>query len=220
MGSYFLFLPKLAIASELIRPLNAQEQNVILTKHLWNPSCPVPLSRLRVVTIKYYDFRGQIQTQGQLVVLDSLAQASQKIFAALFQRHFEIAKIRPTSDYNGDDDRSVADDNTSAFNCRPLTGSPKLWSLHAYGAAIDINPIENPYVTYSKHFFRHVPQVMLKAEQPFLARNKHFKGKAENIIDIFQKNGFLIWGGDWYDIQDYQHFQITREQAIELAQDK
>ncbi|MDG5473993.1 M15 family metallopeptidase, partial [Jeotgalibacillus sp. ET6] len=66
-------------------------------------------------------------------------------FSALFTQRFPIRSMRLVDDFGGDDDQSMAADNTSAFNCRPVAGSNH-WSQHAYGRAVDVNPLENPYI--------------------------------------------------------------------------
>ena len=68
---------------------------------------------------------------------------------ALYRLRFPIRQMRLVDAYGADDHRSMDADNTSAFNCRFVAGSPGVWSEHAYGRAIDVNPVENPYVTAS-----------------------------------------------------------------------
>ena len=80
-----------------------------------------------------------------LIVRDDVAEEVAAIFGRLFRDRFPIRRIRPIDEYDGDDFTSIEADNTSAFNCRAATGSSE-WSHHAYGLAIDLNPLENPYV--------------------------------------------------------------------------
>ena len=110
----------------------------------WRPGCPVPLERLRRVTLSHWDFAGKARS-GVLIVRDDVAEEVVMVFGQLFRERFPIRRIRPVDEYDGDDFTSIEADNTSAFNCRAATGSSE-WSHHAYGLAIDLNPLENPYV--------------------------------------------------------------------------
>jgi hypothetical protein len=105
--------------------------------------------------------------------------------------------------YGADDHRSMNADNTSAFNCRFVAGTTR-WSEHAYGRAIDINPIENPYVTPSGH-------VSPPAGEAFTDRSRHAKGMihhGDRAWHAFRDVGWK-WGGDWSGAKDYQHFSVT-----------
>ncbi|HZK59244.1 MAG TPA: M15 family metallopeptidase, partial [Cryobacterium sp.] len=110
----------------------------------WRPGCPVPLEDLRLVTVDVIDFDGAVQT-GELVVHADSAEAMVSVFSVLFAERFPIRQMRLVDEFGADDSASMAADNTSAFNCRAITGGTA-WSEHAYGRAIDINPVENPYV--------------------------------------------------------------------------
>jgi hypothetical protein len=104
------------------------------------------------------------------------------------------------SNYHGSDFASIEADNTSAFNCRPVDGTNR-WSKHSYGKAIDINPIENPFVTKSGHTSH-------KASKKYLKRVKTNKAvivSGDKVVKIFQKYGFK-WGGYFNSYKDYQHF--------------
>src|SRR5262249_14263652 len=99
---------------------------------------------------------------------------------------------------------SIEADNTSAFNCRAATGSTR-WSEHAYGRAIDVNPIENPYVYASSGTSSH------RASGPYLARSNHRPGMAYDgcaLVSAFASVGWG-WGGHWSGDRDYQHFSAT-----------
>ena len=107
--------------------------------------------------------------------------------------------MKPIQAYGGDDFRSIEADNTSAFNCRAATGSSR-WSNHAYGLAIDINPIENPYVSggTTSH----------PASEPYLDRSRVRPGMAVEggaLVRAFDARGWG-WGGRWSGTKDYQHF--------------
>jgi poly-gamma-glutamate synthesis protein (capsule biosynthesis protein) len=114
--------------------------------------------------------------------------------------------MRLVSDYGGSDYRSIEADNTSAFNCRPATGSRK-WSRHAYGKAIDLNPLENPYVSRSGHI-AHKASLRFKERKrknPFKVEYRAVLLPNDPAVKAFKKQGWR-WGGDWHSIKDYQHF--------------
>ena len=113
----------------------------------WRPGCPVPLSDLRYLTVTYRGFDGADHT-GELVVAASVAADVVDIFGRLYDAGYPIASLRLVDDFGGSDDDSMAADNSSAFNCRPVTGGGG-FSEHSYGTAIDLNPVENPYLSGS-----------------------------------------------------------------------
>jgi D-alanyl-D-alanine carboxypeptidase len=166
----------------------------------WHAGCPVAPEDLRQLTLSYVDFGGAART-GTLVVHKDLAGEVARIFRKLFERGFPIERMTPIEEYNGDDDASMAADNTSAFNCRDATGKPGVFSNHSWGRAIDINPLVNPYVKGGK--------VLPPAGRAYLDRTKSYKGgirKDSFIVREFEKAGWT-WGGRWPDRQDYQHFE-------------
>lgn len=213
--SLFVVLP--AWASSPIfksQPLSASYQKKLKQQHLWHIGCPVPLSRLRDVHVSYYDFQGKVHTDGHLVVMDVIAKDTLAVFKALYQRRFPFQSIRPSSDFEGDDAKSMAANNTSAFNCRPVTGGKRA-SLHAYGLAIDINTLQNPFIRKAKN---KKTIVLPPKGQAYLDRANQRPGMAEPIVALFKTHGFAIWGGQWHNPIDYQHFQVTRAFAQVLAQ--
>lgn len=162
----------------------------------YRAGCPVPLRDLRYMTISYIGFDGQPHT-GQLVVHADAVPAIARIFQKLYTAGFPVRRMRLIDDYRGSDDASMADDNTSAFNCRRVDGSTS-WSQHAYGRAIDINPIENPYVQGT-----HVDP---PAGRPYATRSPYRKGMvSRTVIDAFAVQGWG-WGGSFRYSKDYQHF--------------
>lgn len=171
---------------------------------------PVTCNRLRNVSFSYVDFSGRQQT-GVVVVLDAVAPRVQVIFDELYKLKFPLAKSVPIDYYNGNDVDSMNDNNTSAFNSRPITGGQK-WSLHAYGAAIDINPVQNPYISFGKSgiaSIRPSAAALVSVNRRDVRPNKATRpGMAESVIDVFADNGFIGWGGYWNFPIDYQHFEI------------
>jgi hypothetical protein len=169
----------------------------------WHPGCPVRPRDLRLVHVAYVGFDGRAHT-GALVVHRVVDQDVQIVFRTLYAQRFPIHRMTPISAYGGDDHRSMAADNTSAFNCRYASASgPKRWSAHAYGQAIDVNTIENPYVQGS--------YVSPPAGRAYLDRSRYRKGMAVArgvLVRAFASVGWL-WGGRWAGTPDYQHFSRT-----------
>ena len=207
---------KLSIATFLfLSTLNASSTNNIKTidenyaKTMENISyhknCPVPINDLRIVNIKYLDFNKTV-SYGDLIVHKDVAFEVSEIFEELFKINYPIQQIIPIEKYNGDDFESIEANNTSAFNCRKAEASKK-YSKHSFGKAIDINPIQNPYVykdgtsshKESKEFItREFSDDTAQSRAVLLANSK--------AVLIFKKYDWK-WGGDWKNIKDYQHFQ-------------
>lgn len=179
---------------------------------------PVSCGRLSLVTFRYVGFDGHAHDNGEIVVMDAAAQYVLGIFVKLQEMRFPIAKARLMDHYDGNDDAAMADDNTSAFNARKIAGSNSI-SLHAYGLAIDINPVQNPSLRLSGAATKFAPPSGIAYANRFNDRpwKPARAGMAEAVIDVFADSGFLIWGGYWDDPIDYQHFQIGRSLAQELA---
>lgn len=125
----------------------------------WRKGCPVTLDDLRYLRIKHLDFRGE-SVMGEMVVHKDVSPEVIEIFDALYEIGYPLYKMELVSDYKGNDWQSIEADNTSAFNCRKATGSKK-WSKHSYGKAIDINPIENPYIS-RKGYISHKASLVYK----------------------------------------------------------
>lgn len=170
----------------------------------WRKGCPVPLENLRYLRMTYKDFKGT-DMKGELIVHKDVSIEVTEIFEALYDADYPIHKMRLVSDYKGNDWQSIEADNTSAFNCRKATGSKK-WSKHSYGKAIDINPIENPYIS-RKGYISHKESLVYKKR---VHKNETYADKAillknDDAVKIFKKHGWK-WGGDWPAVKDYQHF--------------
>lgn len=155
---------------------------------------------LRYIKIKHYDFSGNVK-DGELIVNKKLAKEVAQIFYELYQAKYPLESVRLVDDYGepGDDNLSMAANNTSAFNYRKVTGSKKL-SRHSYGAAIDINPRLNPYIDGNR--------IAPENGAEYADRSKYFAGKIDHddaCYKIFTEHGWT-WGGDWKGDKDYQHF--------------
>jgi len=173
---------------------------------------PVPKERLRLLKVQYVDFSDNTQT-GQLVVLDACADQVLEIFKALYKRRFPIGNMNLMHHYHGEDDQAMADNNTSCHNCRSIKGKDR-FSLHAYGTAIDINPVQNPcaYINEEAGVATYEPTSGIEYANRCLKRpgKAYRKGLAEEVVDVFAKYGFYWWGGYWDDKLDYQHFHLSR----------
>jgi hypothetical protein len=155
---------------------------------------------LRYIKLKHYDFEGKAH-EGELIVHKKLADEVTEIFYELYKAEYPLESVRLVDDYGepGDDNLSMADNNTSAFNYRKVTGSKTL-SRHSYGAAIDINPMLNPYIDGD----RIAPENGVE----YADRSKDFAGKIDHddlCYKLFTQHGWT-WGGDWKGDKDYQHF--------------
>jgi hypothetical protein len=186
--------------------------------HVLGQNPPVNCERLKLVKFAYVGFDMTLHEDGQIVVMDAVAPHVLRIFNTLRDIRFPIAKARLMNHYEGDDAVSMADNNTSAFNDRMITEGDAV-SLHAYGLAIDVNPIQNPYVLRTGETLTFHPAAGAEYANRLNDRPwKEFRpGMAEAVIDVFADHGFLIWGGYWDDPIDYQHFQVGRKMAERLA---
>ena len=113
-------------------------------RYSWRAGCPVPRSDLRYLRMTYVGFDG-LAHRGEMVVHRTAALKVISVFRRAYNARFPIYRMRLVDDYRGSDDASMAANNTSAFNCRRTSGGTA-WSQHSYGRAIDINPVQNPYV--------------------------------------------------------------------------
>lgn len=163
----------------------------------------VSYSDLRYLHILYNDFNGN-SVQGELICNKKIADDLLDIFMRLYEAGYQLDKVRLIDEYGGDDDASCADDNTSCFNYRIVTGGSKL-SNHAYGMAIDVNPYYNPYVKYKNG----QPSVLLPATAAYIDRSADFPHKIDEndlCYKLFAEHGFK-WGGYYKNVKDYQHFE-------------
>jgi hypothetical protein len=169
--------------------------------YTYRAGCPVRPASLRLVRMPYYDWN-DVPRLGDLVVRASAVGAMQRVFRRAFDARFPIRKMRPVDVYRGNDVVSMAADNTSAFNCRKVTGNPYRLSQHSYGNAIDINTVENPYVTRSR--------VYPSTGRAFLARAKVRKGMITRSSPIARAMAAerWLWGARWSH-PDYQHFSAN-----------
>ena len=168
----------------------------------WRPGCPVGLDDLRLVRARHWGFDGRVHT-GRIVVHRDVAREVATVLGRLYAERFPIRRMVPVDAYGASDFRSIEAGNTSAFNCRYVDGTTR-WSEHAYGRAIDLNPIENPYVTSSG-------TTSHRASRSYLRRTPYRPGMAVEggvVVRAFAAVGWR-WGGRWSGAKDYQHFSAS-----------
>lgn len=177
-----------------IRPVTPQQ-----LRDSWREGCPVDPSKLRAVTVSHWDFQREVRT-GKLIARAGSARDIVRVMRALYQARFPFRRMRPVDRYGGSDDASMDANNTSAFNCRKATGSGS-WSRHAFGTAIDINPVQNPYVGSDG-------TVLPPRGERYTDRSKRHRGMIRSgdvVVSAFADIGWE-WGGHFSSIKDYQHF--------------
>jgi hypothetical protein len=167
----------------------------------WHPGCPIDPRQLRRVEVNYIGFDDKVH-RGDLIVHEDLAAEVVAIFEQLLQLRYPIDKIRTADNYPGaDDELSMEDNNTSAYNCRDIPGTGR-WSQHAFGKAIDLNALLNPEIDGTG-------AVQPKNAGPYLDRNRADPGLlhgGDPIVRALTDRGWR-WGGDWRTPIDYQHFE-------------
>jgi hypothetical protein len=168
----------------------------------WRPGCPVGPESLRLLSIEYLGFDGATHT-GELVVHADVAADVQSVFAQLRAANYPIERMELVDVYGGNDDASTMANNTSGFNCRQITGGGR-WSEHSYGRAIDINPVQNPYVYRDG-------RVLDPNAQRYTDRSLQEPGMihaGDVVVSAFAAIGWG-WGGNFSSIKDYQHFSAS-----------
>lgn len=201
-----------------IDSLPEASKKLMRDKGVWKDGCPVSLERLKVVKFSYYDFNFIEHHNGNIVVLDVVANNVVNIFREFHTLKFPIHKAQVIENYGGNDEESMTDNNSSCFNCREIVGGG-LSSIHSYGLAIDINPVQNPYISSQdlSNKNRGLLKILPAAGYDYLNRTNIRLGMVEPIVTIFARNGFSIWGGKWNNPIDWQHFQPSRAMAQLLA---
>jgi len=175
----------------------------------WRPGCPVPLSELRLLRFNYWGFDGQIK-RGPMVVNASVAPDLLWVFGQLFDARFSIKRVGLTREFkeseletDPDTRRSV----TASFNCRPVVtpaGAGDTFSQHSFGLAVDVNPLQNPYV-------REDGWVRNRFARPYVDRSRNLIGMIEEgdvVVRSFAAVGWA-WGGNWSGGKDYMHFSLA-----------
>jgi poly-gamma-glutamate synthesis protein (capsule biosynthesis protein) len=205
LGAQVMTLTGLVVApvpppvfSASISTVSGAERSAMLASGSWRPGCPVAISDLRVLGLSYWGFDGGVHT-GQLMVNADVAQPAVQAFRLLFTAQFPIRRMELVETFGADDEQSMLADNTSGYNCRGVPGST-VWSQHAYGRAVDLNPFENPEVRNGA------------IDPPAAAR---YADRSLTEVGMIHPNDAATrafaaigwsWGGDWTALKDYQHF--------------
>jgi D-alanyl-D-alanine carboxypeptidase len=173
----------------------------------WHPGCPIPMRELRLLTLRYWGFDGEVH-QGPMVVNRAVASQVVAVFQRLFQARFPIQELHLAVQYVPElDDPNDTRNYTDAFNCRPVVtarGPATSWSQHAYGLAIDINPIQNPYVAADGY----VRNLHARRYRDRSLRRPGMIHPGDVAVRAFAAIGWK-WGGDWNGHKDYMHFSAT-----------
>jgi len=201
-------MPLVALSlSASIQPLSAPLRTELSGRY-WHTGCPVPLTGLRVLTVPYWGFDGREHT-GQLVVNENAAAPLARVFARLDTLRFPIRHMQLADGYGPSGSQPADGDVTASFECRQAVPSPCTggtgtgsWSEHAYGEAVDLNPVENPYVGCG-HTRDHTAL-------SYLTRSRIRPGMVTTaVIRAFRSIGWG-WGGSWSGTtKDYMHFSAT-----------
>lgn len=170
----------------------------------YKENCTVPREELRYLHILHVSFDNNAH-EGELIVNKRIAEDVLDIFKELYKAGYQIEKVRLIDEYNAQDELSMRDNNSSAFNFRYISYSTTL-SKHAMGLAVDINTLYNPYIKQVDGRLNIEPANAVQ----YVDRNRQFPHKIDHqdlCYKLFTKYGFE-WGGDWEDSKDYQHFEI------------
>ncbi|WP_432408208.1 M15 family metallopeptidase [Wukongibacter sp. M2B1] len=193
-----------AIDEDIIDSFTHEPLPEIITNKIkgvsWKEGAPVTLDDLSYVRVTYWGFDDK-EHIGELVVHKKVAEEITQIFKELYDAKFPIDKIRLIDEYEANDDLSMDDNNTSAFCFREVAESEGTLSKHSYGIAIDINPVQNPFIKGDR--------VSPVDGKEYTDRENLRKGmivKDDICYRAFKKRGW-IWGGEWKTLKDYQHFQ-------------
>jgi hypothetical protein len=190
-----------------VEPLPDPVSAELKASGFWHPGCPVVLSNLRLLTVSYWGFDGREHT-GQLVVNEHATRLA-AVFRELDRLHFPIRHMSLDDMYGPSRGRPRDGDVTASFDCRQAVPSPCAggrgtgsWSMHAFGLAVDLNPVENPYVGCG--------QTRDRAARRYRDRSQHRPGMVTaRVINAFRSIGWG-WGGSWTgDTKDYMHFSST-----------
>ncbi len=165
----------------------------------------IALEELRYLRVLHMGFDGETHI-GELLVNQSIAEDVLEIMSELYKNEYPIEKMILVDEYGAEDELSMSDNNTSAFNYRQIAGSSRL-SKHSLGLAIDINPKFNPYVKSLEN-----GEVVISPANAgeYADRSRAFAYKIDEhdlCYLLFTERGF-IWGGDWNSVKDYQHFEM------------
>jgi hypothetical protein len=174
----------------------------------WRRGCPVGRAGLRLVRVSYWDYDGYAR-RGELVAATGAAHAMGAALAEMYRRHLPVRAIYRVDrfgwsgrSHGGDDYASMAAGNTSAFNCRDVTGRPGVRSPHSSGRSLDVNTWENPYRSAQGI----VPNAWWQGHShPWVA----WRSRTHAVVQVMARHG-LRWT---YGVGDTQHFDYVGSSA-------
>ncbi|MBR2214724.1 MAG: M15 family metallopeptidase [Selenomonadaceae bacterium] len=179
----------------------------------YKADCPLPLEDLRYLRFLHRDIHGSVLV-GEMICHVCIVHDLIDIFKRLYQAGYPVEKIRLIDEYGADDEISMRDNNSSCFNFRFISHTRRI-SKHGLGLAVDVNPLYNPYVKTVAG--RQVSEPATAAAYCERQRDFPYKlQKGDLCYRLFTEHGFL-WGGDWTDRKDYQHFEVSDEMAAILG---
>ena len=191
-----------------VQPVSDSTARQLKLAGAYRAGCPVPLRDLRVLAVTHYDWAGKART-GRLIVNEDAARPLARAFRQLYRLRYPIRHLTLHAAYGPRRDRPADGDISGSFECRQAVPSPCTggnangsWSNHAYGLAVDINPVENPYVGCG--------QSRDPRARRYRDRSVHRKGMVtRRVIAAFRSIGWG-WGGSWAgNTKDYMHFSVT-----------
>ncbi|QFT54909.1 M15 family metallopeptidase [Microbulbifer sp. THAF38] len=207
-----------------IYDISEEECALMIYRKIIIKESPIGCERLKKVVFEFYPLTDEqpggagSENKRALIVLDVVADSVLALFDELYRRQFPIKSAIPIEFFSMQERKTEDMNNSLAFDSRPITGESQ-WSEHAYGVAIDINPLQNPYLYIDQSSKAIV--VPKDAKEGYLNRAKYRVGKpvrvgmSEDVTTVFAKHGFAVWGGDWNIPIDYMHFQVGSRQFIE-----
>lgn len=188
--------------SQIDTTINQNQTEIILDcNYSFNESIkgieiPVEIiNQLTLIDVEYYSFDEKLH-KGQLVINKKVEKDIVEIFKLIKDLKFPVGKVIPVVKYKWDDEASMNDNNTVAFNYRKVKGS-KILSLHSYGLAIDINPLQNPHIK---------GKTIQPSSGKYDTKSKGTILRDSKLVNEFVKRGWQ-WGGRWRSSKDYQHFE-------------
>lgn len=188
--------------SQIDTTINQNQTEIILDcNYSFNESIkgieiPVEIiNQLTLIDVEYYSFDEKLH-KGQLVINKKVEKDIVEIFKLIKDLKFPVGKVIPVVKYKWDDEASMNDNNTVAFNYRKVKGS-KILSLHSYGLAIDINPLQNPHIK---------GKTIQPSSGKYDTKSKGTILRDSKLVNEFVKRGWQ-WGGTWRSSKDYQHFE-------------
>jgi len=200
-----------AAGTNTIAPLTKAQRAAVIQAREWHRGCPVSLSQLRLLSVRYYGFDHRSHW-GKLVLNARVAADLRKVFARLYAIRFPIHHMQFGDTYGLLKAVPKDGDFTASFECREASASPCTgvttnkttgsWSQHAYGEAVDLNPVENPYVGCG--------MTRDKTALSYLDRARYGKGMVnDTVVRVFASIGWG-WGGSWLgSTKDYMHFSAN-----------